>query len=76
VFDLKPLVVFSADFFAIAADGKKPAKLSDFGLQTENAVRNMQPGRQLVRIERFRQEIVHPGFHPLEVVCFSTKGGD
>src|SRR5439155_15095927 len=42
--------------------------------QTKNAFRNAQPGCQLVFIEWFVDEIVSPGFHPLEVTALAAHG--
>src|SRR5881296_1919708 len=71
-----PFLMVVANPFAVRTDGKQHLELLDFLAEAEDALRDLEPGAQLVRVHRLGDEVVRPGFHAGQVLLLAAARRD
>src|SRR5437763_16886381 len=63
-----PHVAVVTNALEVGADGEQPLELLQLGAQAQDALRDGEPGAQLVRVDRLADEVVRPRLHPGEIL--------
>src|SRR5881296_1504055 len=71
-----PFLMVVANPFAVRTDGKQHLELLDFLAEAEDALRDLEPGAQLVRVHRLGDEIVRPRLHPGQILLLAAACRD
>src|SRR5438876_4416944 len=75
IFDSLPIAFCVSNFFAIAADRQETLELIDMRVQAEDALGDLNTGRQLVRVEGLGHEIIRTGLNRFEIIGLSFEQG-
>src|SRR6185437_13144799 len=65
-----------ADAFAVGANRQQALELLHVLPQAEDPLGGLEPGAQLVHVDRLRDEVVGARLHAFEVPLFSARRGD
>src|SRR5439155_12946542 len=71
-----PFVALVPDPLAVRTNGKEPLELLQLPAEAQDALRDSEPGLQLVRVHRLGDEVVGPGLHGGEVLLFAAARRD
>src|SRR3989454_12634061 len=71
-----PLLLVVPNPLTVRADRKQHLELLDLLAQAEDALRHLEPGAQLVGIDRLGDEVVRPGLHAREVLLLAAARRD
>src|SRR2546428_5239303 len=71
-----PLLFVVPNSLAVGADGEQHLELLDLLAQAEDALRDLEPGAQLVRVHRLGDEVVRPRLHPGQILLLAAAWRD
>src|SRR2546426_5275409 len=71
-----PLFFVVPNSLAVGADGEQHLELLDLFAQAEDALRDLEPGAQLVRVHRLGDEVVRPRLHSGQILLLAAACGD
>src|SRR5437868_11953680 len=75
-FERAPVLGVVADAFAVGADGEQAGQLLQLAAQAQDALGDREARPELVRVDRFGDEVVGSSFHAGEVLLFATARCD